>query len=348
MNDQKIIVPGLYDMHQHFREKEMAPLFAQLAINGGCEVSLLMPNTNRGLLTRRSVLEYVNPLRNQFPKMNFVPVVQITEFTTKEKIHQCVSSGILDAKVYPLNRTTKSQNGIRDYLKILSIIKLCGEVGIRVHFHPEHPWMLFDNRDAEFAFLPIVDMFLRETKATIIWEHGTDSRCIPFWKEMAESGRFYVTFTPHHLLTSEDDEFGVVESCCKPPIKTRRDCRSLVELVCEGHEWVFAGSDGAPHPKESKHRDDCGPCACGAFHGTWVLSLYAHALRELLTSRAGVTKFVAFTTFNAVRLFDLPPPRLSFGLVNQKFKIPYSLKVGDWEVQSFWGGKEIDFIAVKL
>jgi len=89
--------------------------------------------------------------------------------------------------------------------EVLDIITYACSKGMRVHFHPEHPMMLFENRDAEYLFLPIMDMIMEATKGmpgNIIWEHGPDARCIPFWEEWAQTNRFYVTLTAHHLATS--------------------------------------------------------------------------------------------------------------------------------------------------
>ena len=134
---------------------------------------------------------------------------------------------------------------------------------MRFHFHPEHPDLMVGNRDAEYLFLPIIDMVLNETEATVIWEHGTDARCIPFWEEWATSGRFFVTLTAHHLLSNEDAAFGDVRQVCKPPIKTEIDRRSLVELIGKNYSWVMAGPDDAPHDIGKKYPRTTA-CACGA------------------------------------------------------------------------------------
>ncbi len=194
----------------------------------------------------------------------------VTEQTTMGEIDQCLEAGIVDAKIYPRFRTTKSENGVACYGKLLPLIKHGGKVGMKFHFHPEHPSPIFSNRDAEFAFLPIARIFLEETDAVIIWEHGTDARCIPHWKDMARSRRFFVTLTAHHLATNEDDTFGDVRATCKPPIKTEDDRQGLLQLVAEGYryQWVMAGADDAPHPMENKHVSEDPPMAGLLFFST--------------------------------------------------------------------------------
>ncbi|MFZ2484830.1 MAG: hypothetical protein WAX80_03325 [Minisyncoccia bacterium] len=345
-----IEVDALANVHCHLREGELVGPLIELAIEGGADCLLPMPNTKEGLLTARDVIEYMTKAEEgDTPhECQLIPTVMINERTTIGMIDDCAERGIVDAKIYPLDRTTKSHNGVRDYSRLLPVIRRCGECGIKVHLHPEHPWMLFDNRDAEFAFLPIVDMFLNDTDATIIWEHGTDGRCIPFWKEMVEdTGRFYLTLTAHHLASDEDRSFGDVRAVCKPPIKTRRDQSELVHLVEEGNYWVMAGLDDAPHDKEAKHISS-GNCACGAYTAPFGLQLYAHALDDLLSTQDGVSMFVDFTSRNARRLHKLANASRTVGLTREPFVIPASYVVGPWVVEPFWANTEIKYSLGKL
>ena len=216
----------------------------------------------------------------------------------------------------------------------------CGKVGMRCHFHPEHPWKIFNNRDAEFAFLPIIDMFLNETGATIIWEHGTDARCVPFWEEMSKSGRFFVTLTAHHLVANEDNEFGDVRSVCKPSIKTKEDQIGLVDLVKKNYEWVMAGADDAPHDKNAKH-PETGCCACGAYTAPFLLQLYAHALSSLLINFEGKNIFSKFICENGRNLYGFNKSSHNITITDNPFKIPLSYQAGSWTVEPFWAGRTI-------
>lgn len=334
-------------VHTHLREGAVVGPLIEKALDGGACALCPMPNTTAGLTTAASVTEYIRQAKQFTPEgkqLHFLPIVMVTEQTTERDLDECVAAGITDAKIYPRDRTTKSEKGVVRYGSILPILKHGGDVGIRFHFHPEHPSLVFSNRDAEFAFLPLVRMFLEETNATIVWEHGTDARCISHWKDMATSRRFFVTLTAHHLVTNEDDTFGDVRAACKPPIKTEEDRRALVELVGEGYSWVMAGADDAPHPIEGKHvhKDRC---ACGAYTSPFLLLLYAHALgRDLLISRT--PQVAAFLFYNAVALH----PQLSrqcsaefVGIKREPFQIPLSYDIGPWKVEPFWAGRTLDW-----
>jgi dihydroorotase len=345
---QSITVPAMIDPHFHLREGADVGDLLWLAYRGGVDIIGAMPNTQKGLTTANEVVEYLSHAHRVASRYdilvvkNFIPIGMMNETTSKADIDDFIKLGVRSLKVYPLNRTTKSHNGVRDYYKLLETIQYGGEKGIKFHFHPEYPWMQFENRDAEWQFLPVMDMFVRNTNATLIWEHGTDARCIPFWKEMAKTKRFFVTLTPHHLLTNESESFGDVRSVCKPSIKTARDREDLVSLVYENHSWVMAGSDSAPHPKGDKHKQE-GCCACGAFTAPYILPLYAHALDDLLQTADGVLTFMHFTRFNAQKLHSPAASTREVTLVRDPQIIEHEVTVGHNASMLFWAGKEINW-----
>ncbi len=341
----EVIVESLANVHSHLREGDIIAPLIEKAIMGGADVLGPMPNTTTGLTTASQVHDYMMQVRQAVPAgktMSFIPFIMITEKTTKDDIDDAIASRIRDAKIYPLNRTTKSQNGVESYGRILPIVKYCGEVGMKCHFHPEHPSMLFSSREAEFVFLPIAQMFLQETEAIIVWEHGTDARCIPHWIEMAKSGRFYVTLTAHHLATTEDEVFGDVRGACKPPIKLLSDQLGLIWLVTQNFSWVMAGGDDAFHDAKAKHVDK-DRCACGAYTGPFLLQLYAHALEKLFETEAGIQTFVNFTSQNARCLHNLKGSSARVKLVYEPWEIPLTYPIGSLTALPFWAGRMLNW-----
>jgi len=345
---QKIIVPLLANPHSHLREGPVLPFLVRAAVKGLMSLIAFMPNTQKGLKTAKEVIEYMKLVmmvieEASIPwKVDVIPIVMITEETTEEEIDECIEVGIFDAKIYPLDRTTKSHNGVREYSRLINIVGYAGRRGMRIHFHPEHPLMEIIGRDAEYLFLPIVDMFMNETEAVIVWEHGTDARCIPFWEDWAESGRFYVTLTAHHLAVNEDDVFGDVRAVCKPPIKTMYDRRGLILLIEKDYHWVMAGLDDAPHDVKAK-QIPVGSCSCGAYTSKHGLELYAHALDHLLPDN--IQTFINFTSVNARKLYGFEDPGTRAELVRASNKIPEIYELGPWKVMPFWAGQDINWQA---
>jgi dihydroorotase len=336
------VVPSLVNVHSHLRDRAMMEALINYLVDAGCDAVLAMPNAEGGLTESSHVLEYNAHASSLVPAgktVTFIKTVMITEHTTPDDIDRYVHDGIMDGKIYPLMRTTNSEKGVRYYHRLLPAVQRAGELGMRIHVHPEFPWLLTPNRDAEYMFIPLVDMFIAETNATIIWEHGTDARCVPFWKEWARSKKFYVTLTAHHLAACDDDVFGDVSATNKPPHKTLLDQRGLIGLIAENHEWVMAGPDDAPHDESAKHVD--GQCACGAYTAPFLYQLYAHALDAILQVPNGLDIFVRFTSGNARTLYKLPRHTRGFRLSRKPFVIPRRYPAGPWSIIPFWAGREL-------
>ncbi|MDP3996292.1 MAG: hypothetical protein Q8P86_01185 [bacterium] len=344
-----VAVEPLASAHDHFREgtteedrRIQKDLLAN-AIEGGADTVGAMPNTLEGLKTVQEVASYIGNLRRLIPQgksLFIIPYVAITEDTTEWDINDCKTIGINDGKILPKYRTTNSDYGVVRYGKLLPVIKRCGEVGMRVHGHFEHPSPTYSNDDAEFACLPIVLTWLEETNAKIIWEHGTDGRCVPLWRNMAKSDRFFVTITPQHLLETADTVYGDVRAVCKPSYGDENDRAELVRLVGEDLPWVMAGPDVAPHDKKAKHPQK-GRCSCGAYHAPYLLPLYAEALKHLFKTDEGRQTFVNFTSRNLRKLHKLPPASKEILLIRRPFVIPLEYKIGSWTVEPFRAGQTI-------
>jgi dihydroorotase len=344
---RRISVAKLIDPHVHLREGEgVIEALISHSVMGGAIVLGPMPNTLEGLKTAAQVTAYIENAKKLVPggaDVKFIPIAMLTEDTTFEMIDEWVAAGILDAKVYPLKRTTNSEYGVEAYSKILKLVDYCGKVGVRVHLHPENPNMLFGNRDAEYQFIPIMEMLIQQAPETIfVWEHATDRRCIPFFKEWAKSGRFYVTITAHHLISNEDNSYGDVRAVCKPNPKEEADRLALITLISEKNRWVMAGTDTAFHDKTAKHTL-AGKCACGAFTAPNALVMYAHALDHLFGRSSSSDVFDNFVLYNASDLYglDLFKHKNDAVLEEGEWEVPDKYKVADKVALSFMAGEKL-------
>lgn len=343
-----LTIDCLADPHVHLRQDPavMSDLI-KYSIEGGADYVGAMPNTTPGLTTAEGVLEYHALCKSLMVSkssgtLGIIKFLMLTENTPIEEIERCVQAGIVNAKLYPLDRTTNSRDGIRNYHRMLPLVRKCGELGMMCHFHPEHPWLDISGRDAEHLFVPIVEMFLHDTQAKIVWEHGTDGRCARLWEIWAVRfpNRFFVTLTPHHLAYDDDMDHGDVTATCKPPIKSKDDRRTLVELVGRNYPWVMLGSDSAYHPRNKKHVD-IGCCACGALTAPFLAALCAHALDEIISRPHGPGIFENFVSKNARRVHDLPGASKRITLVRDPWKVPFTYDVGGNEALPFMCGQEI-------
>jgi dihydroorotase len=330
-------LPGLVDTHVHLRENaNIIDDLIRYSFIGGAETVLFIGNTSEGLTNYARLQAYTEcarwMVRPEY-QVNIIPSLLVTEQTPLDEIKRASDAGIFDVKFLPLGRTTNSQkNGIRRYWNMIPIIAECGKLNIRVKMHPENPLMVIDNEDAEYQFLTFADMALNETEAEIWWEHATDGRCIPAFKEFAKTGHFSITLTAHHLLTNSSKSYGKSPETIKPSYKREYDRQAFIQLITENLPWVMAGTDSAPHPLEKKY---CrfAPCACGAFTAPQALPLYAHALHYLLRTEAGRVAFKNFTSGNARVKLHLPPSKRIVTLTDTPFTMPEEYRVGNWTVE---------------
>ena len=350
----KFSTPAFFDTHAHLRDVlEVTQDLVRYAIQGGADTVMFIPNFKDGLMTANQVYEYKRATEKLIPRgqsLRLIPSMMVNEDTPLDELCKAADRGIFDIKLMPFGRSTNSEFGFKYFWKLIPQIKLCGELGIRVHLHPEHPWELFGGRDAEYQSLTFAEMALTESPdVRFFWEHGTDARCIPFWKFLARrTNRFFVTLTAHHLHSNEDRAFGDVRRVCKPQIKTERDRCDLCRLVAEDHYWVMAGGDGASHPDEAKHVPN-GKCACGANTSPFLLPLYAHSLHPVLDlgSLEGQRIFSNFTSGNARAIFAATTASRMITLVQEPFQIPPSYPVGGSTRMAYGAGETIDFQIVE-
>jgi len=342
------LTPAMCDAHVHYREATDDAIMQSLicySYQGGADYGGPMPNTKAGLLKAKDVASYNSHARSLVPsnvEMGFLPYLMINEQTTVDDIKEAMDLGIRDGKIYPLNRTTLSQYGVARYGKLIPVIGYCGEAGFRVHMHPEHPVMDYSHREAELAFLPIMQVLLEETDAILFWEHGSTGECIVHWKRMARNfpGRFYLTICAHHLATHEDEVRGDVSATCNPSIKTWASMIALRQLVAEDHEWVLAISDTAYHPIGMKHVFN-GRCSCGCLTAPFLMPLFAHALSDLLKTPPGIAIFGRFTSDNARKAYGLPAATRLIKLAQEEWTIPKTYPVGSEIGLPFWGQKKL-------
>ena len=337
----------LCDPHVHLRQGDVVADLLRYSVEGGADYVGAMPNTTPGLTTADAVLEYETNARRLMPArsvgtLGIIKFLMLTESTTPEEIEKAAAAGIKNAKLYPFKRTTNSTEGIQNYFLMAELVDKCGEVGIMCHVHPEHPLLDISGRDAEFQFISFVDLYLKHTKATIVWEHGTDARCVPFWEMWAKEypNRFFVTLTAHHLIYDDDMGHGDVTAVCKPPIKSKLDRYVLLELVAKNYKWVMLGSDSAFHPRNKKDVNS-GCCACGAFVAPFLAPLCAHALDSIIQRPHGIGIFENFISNNARQLHNLPRATRLIPLVRKEWQVPLTYDVAGEEALPFMRGQKL-------
>lgn len=99
---------------------------------------------------------------------------------------------------------------------------------------------------------------------------------------------------------------------CKPVAKAYEDRKALREVIAEGHERFFLGSDSAPHPfakkiPKSPPTEEAPTCACaaGVYTSPHLLTTVAHAF-EALEPAIPLNRLDGFVSTHGRRFYQKP------------------------------------------
>lgn len=296
-----------FEGHNHFREGTMLDAISHYTKESFPGGSVAMPNLSVPVTTPELADTYRKQLQallgEDYP---LVIVGYLTEDMDPDTVERGFRSGAWQAmKFYPKGMTTNSHGGVSDVRKIAHLLKRMEEIGMPALFHGESEFwasgVKTDIYDRERAFYNESAPWIVETfpDLRISFEHGSS---LAFCKFMLDYGKFnhvVCTVTVHHLLFDRNHFFALgpdVHLHCYPVLKRREDCEALRKLVTGGYDFVFAGTDSAPHPTTAKEKA-CG-CAGGVFTAHAAVELYAEVFEE-----EGKLEFLEFFLCRLGRLF---------------------------------------------
>ena len=274
----KILLPGLFDPHVHFRDpgltqKEDLSSGSRAAVSGGVTSFLDMPNTVPPTLTVAE-LEKKRLLAREKSCANFGFFMGANE-TNAEEIKK--AKNIPGVKLY-LNPTTGNLrlNTEESWRKIFRL-------GRKVVLHAEG------------------ETFLRAVK---IWEEekfpcelhlahvsrSCEIEAIRKLKRGKAAKKISCEVTPHHLLLSPK------EASINPEIGSSKDREALWEGVLDG-TIDFLATDHAPHTAEEKRK--------GAFGIPGVETFFSVMFTEFVKRKISLTKFAKMTSRRAFEIFHV-------------------------------------------
>lgn len=264
------VMPGLIDLHVHFREpgfehKETIRTGALAAARGGFTSVCPMPNT-RPVVDNIDTLQYVIDKAKDMTKVNILPIVAITagqegEFLTDiEKLHEVGAVAI--------SEDGKSVMNARVYRQAM---RLAAEVGIPVFAHCEDKNLvargvmnagirakqlgLYGIMNAVEDTIVARDILLaKNTGARLHLCHCSTADSVRM-VELAKQEGLPVTaeVCPHHFTLTEDDIDGTDANYkMNPPVRTKADKDALIAGLSKDIMDVIA-TDHAPHHKNEKN-----------------------------------------------------------------------------------------------
>ena len=266
----KIIGPGLVDVHVHFRDpgftyKEDIESGAKAAIKGGFTSVVLMANTKPAVDSKETI-EYILEKGKQtgihiYTCATITKGMQGKEKNDFESLLKAGASGFTDDGVPILD-----ENLVREIM--LDAVKN----NTVLSFHEEDPAYITNNginrgkaseyfgiggsdRQAEISMVERDLKLALETGAVVNFQHLSTKEAIDLIREAKKQGEnIHAEATPHHIALTEEAaiKYGTMAKM-NPPLRTEDDRQAIIEGLKDGTIDLIA-TDHAPHSKRKKRK----------------------------------------------------------------------------------------------
>ena len=269
--DGMFVMPGLIDLHVHFREpgfehKETIRTGARAAARGGFTTVCAMPNT-KPAIDSVEMVRYIIDKAKEVTDINVLPIAAITagqdgEYITDfEKLKENGAVAVSEDGKSVMNARVARQ-----------AMRLAAEVDIPVFAHCEDKNLVArgvmnaGEKAKEMGFYGIMNavediivardiLLAKNTGARLHLCHCSTYDSVRMIEDAKKEGMdITAEVTPHHFTLTED---AITEDDANfkmnPPLRTRKDVDKLIEGLKSGIIDCIA-TDHAPHHKTEKER----------------------------------------------------------------------------------------------
>lgn len=267
----KFVMPGLVDLHVHFREpgfeyKETIKTGSMAAARGGVTTVLPMPNT-RPVIDSVEMVEKVNEIIKRDAVVNVLQVASVT--LGQEGITPVDVEALHDAGVVAISEDGKSVMNAEVYREAM---KACADCGMVVLAHCEDRNMVNggalnqSSKSEELGVKGITNavedvivardiLLAKETGCKLHLCHCSTEDSVKMIKAAREDGiQVSGEVCPHHFtLCDEDIPCDNADYKMNPPLRSRDDVEALKAGLKEGIMEAIS-TDHAPHSEEEKKK----------------------------------------------------------------------------------------------
>jgi len=264
------VFPGLIDMHVHLREpgfenKETIETGTKAAAKGGITTIVVMANTNPPISLPEVYIDVVERIK----KKSVVNVLQSATITKNMEGKEITEMGLFKE----LGCITFSDDGkpVYDARIMQKALVYARNFDVLILEHPEDVSLSSGGvinegvKSLELGVQGIPNssestavardiLLTKESESKLHLQHISTKESVELIR-WAKSMGINVTceVTPHHLVLTEDDILGHLDTNKKmnPPLRTEEDRESLIEALKDGIVDVIA-TDHAPHTKFEK------------------------------------------------------------------------------------------------
>lgn len=338
--EQTLLLTPPDDFHLHVRDGAILETTV-IATASRFRRAIIMPNLKPPVVTTGQALQYrerilsalkASPVADAYA-LQFEPLMTLylTDRMQPEEIQRAKESGVVFAvKLYPAGATTNSENGVTDMLKVYPVLREMAKCGLPLLIHGEVTDQSVDIFDREAAFIPQIRALVAEIPTLrVVMEHITTRDAVDFVSSAPP--HVAATITAHHLLYNRNALFkgGLCPHMyCLPVLKHEEHRKALLAAVASGSPKFFAGTDSAPHARETKEAS-CG-CA-GCYTAFAAVELYAESFDEV----GALDKLPAFLCEHGADFYGLPRnnarsrDRLALRRQTQRVPPAFPMRVGD-------------------
>ncbi len=338
------------DMHVHLRDGDYLPDYVRYTAAQFAR-AIVMPNLKPPITTVDQAALYSQRIRACAPDFTPLMTLYLTDSTPTSEIRRAKDSNFIHGvKLYPAGATTNSDAGVTSLEKVHPVLRVMEEVGMPLLVHGEVTGDDVDIFDREDQFLEDLEDLLRAfPKLRVVLEHITTASAAHFVRAQPVWVNIAATITAHHLLENRNAIFrgGInPHNYCLPILKREEDRRALLEAATSGEGRFFAGTDSAPHQRQTKE-NSCG-CA-GCFTAANALELYATAFDSV----GKLDRMEGFLSENGARFYGLPLNEGTVRLVRQESEILTTVPLRGSHpdadpfiptVVPFWAGKKLSWV----
>ncbi|MDU5470556.1 MAG: dihydroorotase [Peptoniphilus harei] len=325
---EKVVVPGLIDVHVHFRDpgqtqKEDLVTGSQAAIAGGFTSVVQMANTSPKIDSKEKIIEHYKKARD----------LPLKVFTVSALTKNFGDIELVDMEEnFKRGAVAFTDDGIpnRNSELILEAMNRAKELNVLISFHEEDPDLIGQNginhsevseklgiygspNIAETSFIARDVAIAIYTGAKISIQHistGLGVDLVKFGKEMG--GNIYAEVTPHHIALNDSAvlEYGSLAKM-NPPLRSEEDRLRIIKGIKEGTIEIIA-TDHAPHTAEEKSKEIT-KAPSGIIGLETSFSICYENL--VLTEEISLMKLIELMSTNPARIYGLEGGEISEGKI---------------------------------
>ena len=324
----KAVVPGLIDVHVHFRDpgqtqKEDLMTGSQAAIAGGFTSVVQMANTSPKIDSKEKIIEHYKKARD-LPLKVFTVSALTKNFGDLELVDM--------EENFKRGAVAFTDDGIpnRNSELILEAMNRAKKLDALISFHEEDPDLIGQNginhsevseklgiygspNIAETSFIARDVAMAIYTGAKISIQHistGLGVDLVKFGKEMGAN--IYAEVTPHHIALNDSAvlEYGSLAKM-NPPLRSEEDRLRIIKGIKEGTIEIIA-TDHAPHTVEEKSKEIT-KAPSGIIGLETSFSICYENL--VLTEEISLMKLIELMSTNPARIYGLEGGEISEGKI---------------------------------